>query len=77
MSSLNTSTNEVNETKINIDHIEHPERPDDEDSDSEHQKIIEKLKEEFKKVKEIEIETKDDDGILEVPKKGVIGLNNM
>lgn len=70
-------TEESKEVSEGFDHIEHPERPDDEEIDSEQQKIIEKLKEEFKRVKEVEIHSKDDDGILEVPKLGIIGLNNM
>jgi len=78
MSNLNTSTNKLEPSNNDeFDHIEHPERPDDTEIDSEQQKIIEKLKEEFKRVKEVEIESKDDEGIVEVPKLGIIGLNNM
>jgi len=78
MSNLNTSTNEVKvKEKIDDDeHIEHPENSDDENllNSDEQQKIIAHLKEEFKKTKEIEI--KDDD-VFDVPKLGIIGLNNM
>jgi len=86
MSNLNTSSTHIESTnkkdkedkeEDELEHIEHPENSDDELLDSEQQKIINHLKEEFKRTKEIEIDFKTDDEMLEIPKKGLIGLNNM
>jgi len=55
-------------------HVEHPES-DEPLLDEEQLKLIEKLKEDFKGAKTIKL--MDDDDVLEIPKKGIIGLNNM